>query len=76
MLLVVAVFLFLWRSSNVKSEREACEFSGGEWTEFNDACANHCAYARGETEVCAQVITNSCACESTECWNGEECVPI
>jgi hypothetical protein len=75
-LIVLAVFLILLSDRNIPSEQEACEFSGGEWINFSNACANTCDYALGEVDYCAEVITESCDCPSSECWNGEECVPI
>lgn len=50
---------------------DACEASGGKWVEFKDACADRCS----QGDVCAQVITMSCYCGESKCWNGAYCQP-
>jgi len=52
---------------------ERCVQSGGKWTEFPNACADTCEFVRGEVDICAQVITESCDCGPNRCWNGMSC---
>ena len=56
--------------------QQECERVGGEWRTFSDACADTCSHATGQTQVCAQVLTDSCDCGEGRCWNGRTCTAL
>ena len=58
------------------SQKELCETDGGTWQQFPNACADTCSYAANpKGTMCAQVITMSCNCGPSECWDGDSCEP-
>lgn len=57
----------------VRSEKEQCRASGGQWMMFNNGCLDSCEYRRGEVTMCTQVRQMGCYCKGARCWNGSRC---
>lgn len=53
----------------------ACSQTGGTWRDFPDSCADICSSR--QPSVCAEVITPSCDCGASACWdlNTVGCIP-
>ncbi len=66
----------LFASPNLGKEQKMCLAEGGSWQEFNNACANFCGRSKKDFAVCSQVITMSCLCGKSNCWNGNKCIKI
>ena len=56
---------------NIQDKETLCEESGGDWMSFPDGCADLC---EASGVVCASVITDSCNCGDSFCWDGSDCV--
>lgn len=50
----------------------ACKNSGGTWKEFPNSCADNC-WSLVSEQACLDVLTDSCDCGATKCWNGTTC---
>lgn len=57
------------------SAASLCTNSGGTWKQFPDACADTCSTVALSQRTCAQVLTMSCDCGTSACFNGVSCVP-
>jgi hypothetical protein len=60
-------------SSVLDDPKAECLRVGKQWKTFANACADTCAYNRGESDICAQVLTESCDCGLNKCWDGTTC---
>lgn len=60
---------------NLSNPTNQCVASGGSIASFPNSCGDSCALAQRTGEIyCLDVMTDSCDCGPTMCWNGTECV--
>ncbi len=81
---VICLFFVIF-SSNVFAQtmrqttfdnRNICEDSRGVWRQFGNGCADNCEAQFDRFNICTQVLTFSCDCGKSRCWNGDACISM